>query len=107
GLATRLDRSRRRVRAAHERDRAGGITALGELLLGGAEPREVHARARAAAEDDALAADPVEDGVHRVLDREDEAGRALRLLFEADVEPHRGVEGSELVDEDRLELVLE
>ena len=55
----------------------------------------------------ALAADPVEDVLHRVLDREDEAGRALRLLLEADVEPDRAVEGGELVDEDRLELVLE
>src|SRR5439155_7260732 len=32
---------------------------------------------------------------------------ALRLLLEADVEPHRRVERGELVDEDRLQLVLE
>ena len=69
--------------------------------------REVDARAGAAAEDDALAPDPVEDRVHRVVDREDEAGRALRLLLEADVEPDRRVEGGELVDEDRLQLGLE
>src|SRR5207237_2349698 len=35
------------------------------------------------------------------------AGRALRLLLEAHVEPDRRVEGGELVDEDRLELGLE
>src|SRR4029077_6214263 len=93
--------------AAHEADRAAGVAALGELLLRGAQAREVHARARAAAEDDPLAADPVEDGLHRVLDREDEAGAALRLLLEADVEPHRRVERGELVDEDELQLVLE
>ena len=58
-------------------------------------------------EDDALPADPVEDGLHRVLDREDEARRALRLLFEADVEPDRAVERGVLVDEDRLQLGLE
>ena len=107
GLAARLDRAGRRVGAAHERHRPGGMAALRQLLLGGAEPREVDARAGAAAEDDALTPDPVEDRVHRVLDREDEARRALRLLLEADVEPHRRVERGELVDEDRLELGLE
>ena len=55
----------------------------------------------------ALAADPVEDRLHRVVDREDEAGAALRLRLEADVEPDRGVERRVLVDEDRLELGLE
>ena len=106
-LATRLDRPGGRVGAAHERHRPGGVAALGQLLLRGAQPREVDARPGAAAEDDALTPDPVEDRVHRVLDREDEARRALRLLLEADVEPHRGVERGELVDEDRLELGLE
>ena len=94
-LAARLDRAGGRVGAAHERDRAGGVAALRELLLRGAQLREVDARAGAAAEDDALAADPVEDRLHRVLDREDEAGRALRLLLEADVEPDRRVEGGD------------
>ena len=55
----------------------------------------------------ALAADPVEDRLHRVVDREDEARAALRLLLEADVEPDRRVEGGVLVDEDRLQLGLE
>ena len=80
------------------------MTTLGQLLLRGAQAREVDARARAAAEDDAFATNPVENRLHRVLDREDEAGRALRLLLEADVEPHRGVERGELIDEDRLQL---
>src|SRR6476620_7606576 len=106
-LAAGLDGARRRVGAAHEGDRAGRVAALRELLLRRAEPREVDARAGAAAEDDAFAPDPVEDRLHGVLDREDEAGRALRLLLEADVEPHRAVERGVLVDEDRLELGLE
>ena len=106
-LAAGLDRPGRRVCAAHEGDRPGGVAALRELLLRGAERREVDAGAGAAAEDDALAPDPVEDRVHRVVDREDEAGGALRLLLEADVEPDRRVEGGELVDEDRLQLGLE
>src|SRR5581483_2188906 len=107
GLATRLDRPRARVRAAHERHRAGGVAALRQLLLRRAELREVDAGAGAAAEDDALAANPVEDRLHRVVDREDEAGGALRLLLEADVEPDRAVEGCVLVDEDGLQLGLE
>ena len=106
-LAARLDRAGRGVGAAHERDGPGGVAALRELLLRRAQPREVDARARAAAEDDPFAPDPVEDRVHRVLDREDEARRALRLLLEADVEPDGRVERGELVDEDRLQLVLE
>ena len=85
----------------------GGVAALRQLLLRGAQLREVDAGARAAAEDDALAPDPVEDRLHRVVDREDEARRALRLLLEADVEPDRRVEGGELVHEDELQLVLE
>src|SRR5205823_777836 len=82
-----------RVGAAHERDGARCVAALRQLLLRGAQARQVHARAGAAAEDDALAADPVEDRVHRILDREDEARGALRLLLEPDVEPDRRVEG--------------
>ena len=85
----------------------GRVAALRELLLRAAELREVEARAGAAAEDHALAPDPVEDRLHRVVDREDEAGGALRLLLEADVEPDRRVERGVLVDEDRLQLGLE
>src|SRR5439155_9601896 len=106
-LAAGLDRAGGGVGAAHEGHGPGRVAALGELLLRRAEVREVDAGARAAAEDDALAADPVEDRLHRVVDREDEARRALRLLLEADVEPNRGVERGHLVDEDRLELRLE
>src|SRR6185503_16714606 len=40
-------------------------------------------------------------------DREDEAGGALRVLLEADVEPDRRVEGRHLVEQDVGELVLE
>ena len=107
-LAARLDRAGGGVGAAHEADRAGGVAALGELLLARSAACE-----RLTPEPEpprkmiALAPDPVEDRVHRVVDREDEARRALRLLLEADVEPDRRVEGGELVDEDRLQLGLE
>src|SRR5207248_11269930 len=103
-LAAGLDRPGRRVRAAHEADRPGRVAAFRELLLRRAQLREVEPGARAAAEDDSLTANPVEDRLHRVVDREDEARRALRLLLEADVEPHGRVERGVLVDEDRLQL---
>src|SRR5207253_1207575 len=106
-LAARLDRPGGRVGAAHERHRPGGVAALRQLLLRRAELREVDAGPGAAAEDDALAANPVEDRLHRIVDREDEARAALRLLLEADVEPDRRVERGKLVQEDELQLVLE
>src|SRR3972149_9728461 len=107
GLAPGLDRARGGVGAAHEAHGAGGVATLRERLLRGAELVEVDPGAGAAAEDDPFLADPVEDRLHRVLDREDEARRRLRTLLKTKVEPDRGVEGGELVDEDRLELVLE
>jgi hypothetical protein len=73
-LAARLDRAGGGVGAAHEADGARGMAALGELLLRRAELREVDPGAGAAAEDDSLAPDPVEDRLHGVLDRENEAG---------------------------------
>ena len=63
--------------------------------------------AGAAAEDRALLGVPGEDRLHRVVDAEDEAGRALRVLLEADVEPHGGVEGGLLVEQDVGQLGLE
>ena len=48
-----------------------------------------------------------QDRVHRVLHRVDEAGRALRRLLEAAVEPDRAVERRLLVDEEVLQVVAE
>ncbi len=81
--------------------------ALGQLLHRAADVGEVDPRARAAAEDLALLGVPGEDRLHVVLDAEDEAGRALRALLEADVEPDRRVEGRLLVEQDRGQLGLE
>src|SRR5262249_1902921 len=106
-LATGLDRAGARIGAAHERHRPARVAALGELLLRRAELREVDPRARAAAEDDPLAPDPVEDRLHRAVDRGVEAGAAPARRLEADVEPARRVEGRVLVHQDRLELGLE
>src|SRR5690606_19875364 len=72
-----------------------------------AQLREIHAGAGAAFEDDALAAVPVEDRVHGVFDRQDEAGAALRLRLDADVEPDRAVEAGLLMEKQMRELVGE
>src|SRR5262249_26345379 len=61
----------------------------------------------AAPEDHPLLGVPIEDRLHRVLDREDEAGRALWALLEANVEPNGRVERRHLVQQDVGELVLE
>src|SRR4029450_6269133 len=107
GLAARLDRAGPRVRAAHERNRSGGIAALRQLLLRGADLREIDARSRSAPEDHPFLGVPVEDRPHVVLDGQDEARRALRALLEADVEPDRRVECRLLVYEYVGQLGLE
>ena len=107
-LAARLDRAGRRVGAAHEAHRARRGAAALQVLLRRADPRQVDARARTALEDGPLFPVPVEDRVHRVVDREDEARRRLlRHALHADVEPHRRVERGALVHEHVLELVAE
>ena len=69
--------------------------------------REVRAGARAELEEHPLGLGEVEDRVHRVAARVDEAGGGLGLRLDADVEPDGRVEGGDLVDEDRGELVVE
>src|SRR5207253_461487 len=54
-----------------------------------------------------FSAGKAQDRVHRVLHRIDEAGGALRRLFESAVEPHGAVEGGFLVDEDVFQVVTE
>src|SRR6185312_16301265 len=77
GLAAALDRARRRVGAAHEAHRAAGGAAALQVLVRRADVRQVDAGPRAALEDGALFAVPVEDAVHGVVDGEDETRRGL------------------------------
>src|SRR5919199_976480 len=93
--------------AAHERHRPARRAALGQRLHRPADVGEVDARPGAAAEDPTLLGVPVEDRLHVVLDAEDEAGRALRGLLEAHVEPDRRVERRHLVQEHVRQLGLE
>ncbi len=105
--AARLDGAGRGVGASHEGDRAGGRATRAEELLGGADAREVEAGAGAALEDEALFLVPVQDGIHRVIDGQDEACTHLLGRFGADVEPDGRVEGEDLVQQHVGELVLE
>ena len=107
GLAAALDDAGEGVEALHEGDRARGGAAAGQRLAGGAQLREIAAGAGAVLEQHALGLRQGEDGVHGVLGRVDEAGRALGLLLDADVEPDRRVEAGVLVEEDVLELGVE
>ncbi len=108
GLATRLDGAGRGVGTAHEADRTRGRAAALEELGARANLGEVDAGAGATLEDDAFLAVPVEDRVHRVVDRQEEAGaRLLAHAGHADVEPDRAVEGRALGDEDVLQFVGE
>src|SRR5690625_2751776 len=73
GGPTGFDRAGGGVGPAHEGDRARGGAAGREEFLRGADPRQVEARTGAALEDQAFFLVPVEDRIHRVVDRENEA----------------------------------
>ena len=107
GLAARLDRARPGVGPAHEGTGPEAKPPLERCSLEAADLRQVDPRPRAATEDLPLLGVPVEDRLDPVLDREDQAGGALRVLLEAHVEPDRRVEGRHLVEQDVGELVLE
>ncbi len=135
GLAAALHDRRDLVVDAHERERAGGLAATGELLPLAPERRKVGAGAAAELEEHRLAAGEVHDVFHVVLHALDEAGAPLRILVgvvghgdvvlrlvpppvargplhavlvvEADVEPDRRVEGTVLVHAEPGEIAVE
>ena len=99
-----LDGARRRVRAAHERDRAARCAARGEQLLARPDPGQVDPGARPTLEDEALLAVPLQDRVHGVVDRENEAvvhpqvAREVLAALGLDVEDLHGAEVLDLAD---------
>ncbi len=106
-LAARLDHSREGVVALHERHRSGCGAAAVQDFFRGTERREVRAGAGAVLEQHAFGLGQVEDRFHGVLDRVDEAGRALGIFFHAEVEPHGAVEGGVLMEEEIGQFVRE
>ena len=119
----------------HEGQGAGGLAAAGELLALAAEGGEIGAGAGAKLEEHRLAPRELHDVFHVVLNALNEAGAPLRILVgvvghddvalrfvpapvaggaldavlvvEADVEPHRRVEGPVLVDAQPGEIAVE
>ncbi len=77
-----------------------------EVLGGSTDSRQVDTSAGSTLEDDALLSVPVQDGVDRVVDGEDEARRRLLThALHADVEPDRRIESGFLGYDDVLQLV--
>src|SRR3978361_852434 len=98
------------AQASAPRMKETGPDAVPPLASGSIEPRmfdRLIPEPAPAPEDTPLPGVPVEDRLHRVLHGEDEAGRALRALLEADVEPDGRVERRNLVDQDEGQLDLE
>ncbi len=97
GFAAGLDDAGKGVVAAHERHRSGGGAAAGEPFLGRTQGGKVGARAGAELEEHAFGFGQIQNGLHLILHRVDEAGGALRMIFHAHVEPHRAVKRRLLV----------
>ena len=107
GSTAGLDGAGGGVGAAHERHGAGRRAAGAQQFLRRANAGEVEPRAGAALEDEPLFLVPVEDRIHGVVHREDEASAHLLGGLGADVEPDRRVEAEVLVQQHVGELVLE
>src|SRR5262249_46252267 len=71
------------------------------------DPGQVNPGTRAALENQALLAIPVENGFHGVIDRKDEAGGNLPWRGSPDIEPDRGIKTKYLMNKSVGELVLE
>src|SRR6202008_2089294 len=77
GRAPGLDRPGGGVGTAHEADRTAGGAAGAEQFLAGTDAGEVDPGAGAALENQAFFPVPVQNGIHRVVYRQNEAGRDL------------------------------
>src|SRR5262249_44578203 len=106
-LAAALDDAGESVEALHEAHRAAGDAAAREAFLATSQRGEVGARAGAPLEEHTFGAGQTHDGFHGVLHGIDEAGGALWLGLNADVEPHRRVEAHFLLDQQVGKLVAE
>src|SRR6266566_1057513 len=74
------------------------FAARGEQFPARPDPRQVDPRTRAALEDQALLAIPVEYGLHRVVDRKDKARGHLPRRRCPDIEPNWGIKAKYLMN---------
>ena len=100
-----FDDAGERVEALHKTHRTGSDAAAGKRFVAAAQAREIRPCARTPFEEHPFGLGQIHDRIHVVLDRIDEAGRALRLGLHADVEPHRGIERHFLLDKQVSQLV--
>ena len=106
--ASRANGPGRGVGAPHEAHRPARLAAAGEKLRSRADTTQVDAGTRPALEDQPFLGVPVQDRLHGVLDRQDEAGGGLwQGPRNPDVEPHGRVERRLLGDEQMGELIGE
>src|ERR1700740_1628217 len=78
-LPSRLDDTCKRVKAAHEAEWARSLAAAGEELHRATNRRQVSTGPRAPLEEHSLSLGKGQDGIQRIIDRIDKAGRALRI----------------------------
>ena len=105
-LAARLDDAGKRIEPLHERHRAGRDAAARKRFLRGPDRRQIASRSRTPLEEHAFGLRQIQNRAHRVLDRIDEAGGALRLCFHAAVEPDRRVERHHLIHQQMRQLIV-
>ncbi len=85
----------------------GRRAAAGQHLARRPDGRQIGSGAGSELEEHALGLGERQNRLHGVLHGVDEAGRALRRLLEAAVEPHGTVERALLIDQEVLEVVAE
>ena len=106
--AARANGPGRGVGTPHEAHRSARLAAAGEELRSRADATQVDAGTRPALEDQPFLGVPVQDRLHGVLHRQDEAGGGLGSgARNPDVEPHGRVERHLLGDEQMCELIGE
>ena len=106
GLAAALDHAGERIETLHEAHRTRRHASPVQGLQGPTQVREVGPGPGAVLEEHALGLGQVQDGLHGIGDRVDEAGRALWPGLHAHVEPDRAVEGHLLVQQQVSQLSL-
>src|SRR5262249_12738871 len=85
-LAARLNDAREGVKAFHEAQWPAGSAATAEAFRGRTQRRKIRASTRSPLEQHAFGFGESQNGIERIFDGVDEAGRTLRLLVAGDPE---------------------